>query len=254
MLEQFKKQNKRVRHYKWWQISCVIALVIIVIGGVSIGSSVFYIIKEGPRIESVLLGPSIKYLSNKEENSYVALEAIPENLKDAFIAIEDERFYEHNGIDLKAIVRAMAVNLQTGSYSQGGSTITQQVIKNCVLTPDKNIRRKIQEQYLALQLEKIYDKDKILEYYLNTIALGQGTVGVQQAAKYYFDKEVSQLSLAESVVLASITQAPSRYNPISDSEANWERVQVVLQKMTEQDLITEEEKQVALSENPYKVK
>lgn len=187
--------------------------------------------------------------ANRKE--YAKLSDIPLHLQQAVIASEDERFYEHNGIDIKGIMRALITNLKSLSFSEGASTITQQLVKNNVLTSDKKLTRKIQEQYLALQFENIYDKDTILEYYLNTIGLSQGISGVQAASKRYFGKDVSELNLTESAVIAGIIQWPNKYDPIRKPENNWERVQRILQKMEEQGYITSEERTAALKENPY---
>ncbi len=180
----------------------------------------------------------------------VTMDQIPQDLADAFVAIEDERFYEHNGIDIQGIMRAAYVAITTGFKRQeGASTITQQLIKNTVLTTwtqEKTLaeraKRKVQEQYLALQLEKnAQDKSKILEQYMNTINLGQNTLGVQAAAKRYFNKNVWDLTLSECAAIAGITQNPSRYNPISHPEDNKDRRQKVLENMKDQGYISQEE-------------
>ena len=155
------------------------------------------------------------------------------------VAIEDERFYDHNGIDLKGILRAGIIGITNGGhFSEGASTITQQLLKNNVFTNWTNetsmadkFKRKIQEQYLALQLEKKVSKEWILENYLNTINLGQNTLGVQAASRRYFNKNVSELTLSECAVIAAITQNPSRLNPISHPEKNLERRDKVLGNM-----------------------
>ena len=180
---------------------------------------------------------------------YVTLDRIPRHMQQAFVAIEDERFYEHNGIDLQGIVRAGFVTvtnmLKGESGMQGASTITQQLIKNNVLTSwtgettfVEKLQRKIQEQYLALQLEeKVNDKDWILENYLNTINLGSNTLGVQSAANKYFGKDVSELTLSESAVIAGITQNPYGYDPIRFPEKNAGRRERVLKAMLDQGYI-----------------
>lgn len=175
-------------------------------------------------------GKPIDSFEPAENREYVELKDIPLNLQHAVVATEDERFYEHNGIDIRGIFRAIVTNLKSGSLSEGASTITQQLIKNNILSSDKAFTRKIQEQYLAIEFEKLYSKDTILEYYLNTIGLGQGVSGVRAASKRYFGKDVKDLSLTECVVIAVITQRPTYYNPISNPENNWEKVKVVLQK------------------------
>lgn len=190
----------------------------------------------------------------------VSMEDIPEDLAHAFVAIEDERFYEHNGIDLRGILRAAYVGLTTGEFSEGASTITQQLIKNNVLTTWTSesergfaykLKRKIQEQYLAVKLEQEMDKDVILENYMNTINLGQNTLGVQAASRRYFGKSVWDLNLSECAVIAAITQNPSRYNPISHPEDNAARRQDVLEKMLEQGYISQSQYNEAMADDVY---
>ena len=190
---------------------------------------------------------------------YATIDEIPENLQHAFVAIEDERFYEHNGIDLKGILRAGVKGIASGGhFSEGASTITQQLLKNNVFTSwtsessfaDK-LERKIQEQYLAVQLEKKVSKDWILENYLNTINLGQNTLGVQSASRRYFNKDVSELTLSECAVIAAITQNPSRFNPISNPDKNKERRDKVLNNMLTQGYISQEEFDDAIADDVY---
>ncbi len=193
-------------------------------------------------------GKEIDRLHGEENREYVQLDQIPENLQKAVVSIEDERFYEHNGIDPKGILRALMINIQTHSFSQGASTITQQLIKNEVLTSEKQLTRKIQEQYLAVQLEKNLTeklgskeaaKNYILELYLNTMSLGHGLNGVQAASLYYFGKNVSELTLAECATLAGITKNPSYYSPVRFPEHITERRATVLQKMVDLGYITQ---------------
>ncbi len=189
---------------------------------------------------------------------YVPIEQIPEDLQNAFIAVEDSRFREHNGIDKKGILRAGLTGLLSGEFSQGASTITQQLIKNCIF-PDfvnetkwEKIQRKIQEMYLAVEIEKIVDdKDVILENYLNIINLGQNTLGVQTAARRYFGKDVSELTLSECATIAAITQSPEYLNPITNPEANDQRRKKVLKNMLEQEYITEVEYETAVADDVY---
>ena len=155
----------------------------------------------------------MQQLSDYSSNRiFISYKDIPDNLKNAFISIEDERFYEHDGIDFKGILRALWTDIRRGSTSQGASTLTQQLIKNNVFEAggESNIiakvKRKIQEQYLAIKAEKKHPKDKILTDYLNTINLGKGTLGVETAAKYYFGKSAKDLSLSECAVLAGISK------------------------------------------------
>ena len=193
--------------------------------------------------------------SNREE---VSFDQLPDDLVNAFIAIEDSRFYEHNGIDLKGILRAAYVSITNGRFSEGASTITQQLIKNNVLQggyetnmTDK-LRRKIQEQFLAVKLEDQLDsKETILEYYLNTINLGGNCLGVQTAANRYFGKNVWELTLSECSVLAATTSNPSRYNPLTHPKENAVRRKIVLEKMYEQNFITYDQKNDALDDDVY---
>ena len=193
--------------------------------------------------------------SNREE---VSFDQLPADLVNAFIAIEDSRFYEHNGIDLKGILRAAYVGITSGRFSEGASTITQQLIKNNVLQggyetsmADK-LRRKIQEQFLAVKLEDQLDsKETILEYYLNTINLGGNCLGVQTAAHRYFGKNVWVLTFSECTVLAATTSNPSRYNPLTHPKENAVRRKIVLEKMYEQNFITYDQKNDALDDDVY---
>lgn len=193
--------------------------------------------------------------SNREE---VSFDQLPDDLVNAFIAIEDSRFYEHNGIDLRGILRAAYVGITNGRFSEGASTITQQLIKNNVLQggyetsmADK-LRRKIQEQFLAVKLEdQLGSKETILEYYLNTINLGGNCLGVQTAAHRYFGKNVWELTLSECTVLAATTSNPSRYNPLTHPKENAVRRKIVLEKMYEQNFITYDQKNDALDDDVY---
>lgn len=193
--------------------------------------------------------------SNREE---VSFDQLPDDLVNAFIAIEDSRFYEHNGIDLKGILRAAYVGITSGRFSEGASTITQQLIKNNVLqggyetSMADTLRRKIQEQFLATKLEDQLDnKETILEYYLNTINLGGNCLGVQTAAHRYFGKNVWELTLSECTVLAATTSNPSRYNPLTHPKENAVRRKIVLEKMYDQNFITYDQKNDALADDVY---
>ena len=190
--------------------------------------------------------------------TYVKIANIPKHVQEAFIAIEDERFYEHNGIDIRGIIRAGVRGLASGFKDmEGASTITQQLLKNNVFdfmseeTFLDKVERKIQEQYLAIQLEQIMTKDEILESYLNTINLGQNSLGVQAASNRYFGKSVSELTISEAAVLAAIAKNPSGFNPITNPDANAERRELVLQNMYDQGYISESEYQDALADDVY---
>lgn len=190
--------------------------------------------------------------------TYVKIENIPKHVREAFIAIEDARFYEHNGIDIKGIIRAGVKGVASGfKTTEGASTITQQLLKNNVFdfmsesTMIEKIERKLQEQYLAVKLEEVMTKDEILESYLNTINLGQNSLGVQAAANRYFGKNVSELTLSEAAVLAAITKSPSAYNPISHPKDNATRRGYVLQYMQEQGYISQKKYEEAMADDVY---
>lgn len=248
-----------------------LALAII---GASMGIGVFKgIIDTAPSIENIdvtptgfstfvydLQGNQIGKLIAADSNRIpVAQDMIPEDLAHAFVAIEDERFYEHNGIDIKGIIRAAYVGVSQGfHFTEGASTITQQLLKNNVFTNwvyedglAEQVKRKIQEQYLAIELSKTMSKDEVLLNYMNTINLGQNTLGVQAASLRYFNKSVNTLNLSECAVIASITQNPSRFNPISHPEENAKRRSKVLNNMLEQGYITQAEYDEAMSDDVY---
>lgn len=204
-------------------------------------------------------GKTIQTLVGKDANrEYVTLDRIPTHLQNAFIAIEDARFRQHNGVDTQGVLRAFSLGLRSGgNFTQGASTLTQQLLKNQVFhggeenTLFEKLKRKVQEQHLALQIEKNYTKDQILEYYLNTINLGQNTLGVQAASKRYFNKDVSQLTLSECAVLAGITQNPSAYNPISHPTKNEAKRTTVLNYMKNQGYISSAEYTESMRDNVY---
>lgn len=206
-------------------------------------------------------GNQLQKLSAPSANRMsVSIDKIPEDLQHAVVSIEDERFYEHNGIDVQGIIRAAFVGISNGfDFTEGASTITQQLLKNNVFTnwmqEDgllESLKRKIQEQYLAVQLEKeLQNKQVILENYLNTINLGAGTYGVQAASRKYFNKDVQDLTLSEASVIAGITQNPYKFNPITHPDYNAERREKVLRHMVEQGYITEEERAEALADDVY---
>ena len=204
-------------------------------------------------------GTQIRQLSAPTSNRLpVSLDQIPVSLQHAVVAIEDERFYEHNGIDVRGIARAGMKAITTGNFSEGASTITQQLLKNNVFTDWTNestqlerFTRKFQEQYLAVQVEKKYDKSVILENYLNTINLGAGSYGVQAASKKYFNKDVWDLNLSECATLAGITQNPTKFNPITNPKANAKRRKEVLDHMLDQNYISQDEYNNALNDDVY---
>lgn len=179
-------------------------------------------------------------LHGSENRSWVSIGEMPKNLTNAFVAIEDQRFYEHNGMDLKRTAGAVLEFLK-GKTSYGGSTITQQLIKNCSGDNEATMQRKIKEIFRAISITKKHSKDEILEMYLNTISLSNGCYGVQAASNYLFGKDVSDLTLLECASLAAIPKSPYKYNPKSHPEYNKERRDTVLDKMEELGMISKEE-------------
>ena len=257
-----------------WLVKLVLVLFTVgIILSASLGYGIFKgIIDAAPEIDVASIEPSgyatmvydskgnltetlVKSGSNRLEATY---EELPQCLIDAFVAIEDSRFWSHHGVDLRSMIRA-AVGILTNNPAGGGSTLTQQLIKNNIFAGGnedsfgEKLERKLQEQYLALQLEKIMDKEIILKNYLNTINLGNNTLGVKSAAKRYFGKDVSDLTLSEATVIAGITQNPTKYNPLSEKgqKNNEEKRRVILQYMYEQGKISKEDQEEALADDVY---
>ena len=248
----------------------VCAIAVVIGGSCLVFGAAQGIIQSAPDISSINVSPEgfatkiydnegneIQTLAKTGANRiYASLDQIPIELQHAFVAIEDERFYKHNGIDLQGIMRAAMITVSDGEMSQGASTITQQLLKNNVFnayneSTMEKIKRKVQEQYLAIKLETVMSKDNILENYLNTINLGNGYYGVQAAANGYFNKDVSELTLSECAVLASITKNPSRLNPLRNPDDNKERQLAVLNNMLRQEYISTEEYSEAVEDDVY---
>jgi 1A family penicillin-binding protein len=183
------------------------------------------------------------------KRTVIPFDQISENIKEATVAIEDDNFYQHKGIKVKSIIRAVLVNLKSGSFSQGGSTITQQIVKNSLLTTDKQISRKIKEVFLALKIEKELTKDEILEVYLNESPYGGSIYGVEEATRAFFNKKPADLTVAEAAYLAAIPQAPTRYSPYGSNVDKLEsRKNLVLEQMKKLGFITPEEYEIAKNE------
>ena len=178
----------------------------------------------------------------------VTYDEVPEMVRQAFIAAEDDQFFQHSGFDYPGIARSLLVNVVPGRRLQGASTITQQTARNLFLTQDRTWRRKVQEMFLTYRIEREFSKQEILGLYLNVISFGKRTYGVAAAADYYFGKDLGELSLAEAATLARVPQAPSRYNPISNPEAAAERRRYVLRRMREIGYIDEATEQRAIAE------
>ncbi len=263
------KKQKKKRRFLVLKI-ILLALLALIIGA---GVYVYTVIKKAPAIETLDATPKgyrssvldtngdlVLALSGEESNRvYVKIEEIPADLQRAFVAIEDERFYRHHGVDFRGIIRAFYRGLKKGgNFSEGASTITQQLLKNNVFTEwteevtfRDRLERKIQEQYLAYLLERRESKQWILENYLNTINLGGGNWGVATASRYYFNKDVSKLTLSECATLAAITKNPSSFNPLKNPDENRYRREHVLNKMLTLEFISQEEYDQAMADDVY---
>ncbi|GIW61912.1 MAG: hypothetical protein KatS3mg089_0764 [Patescibacteria group bacterium] len=192
--------------------------------------------------------PFFSFYEAKSKNN-VPIDQIPEITKKAVISIEDKNFYQHNGFSIEGLARAILANIEEERFSQGGSTITQQLVKNTLLSPEKSLLRKYQELVLALEIERRFSKDDILEMYLNTVYFGEGAFGIQDAAQSYFGKDAKNLTLAESALLAAILPAPSALSPLSgDAQRAFDRQELVLRLMEEQGYITRQERLAAEKE------
>ncbi|MCM3241206.1 penicillin-binding protein 1A [Cytobacillus firmus] len=187
-----------------------------------------------------------KISANKNEG--ISIDKIPDHMKNAVIAIEDHRFYEHGGIDLKGIGRAFFTNLKAGGIVEGGSTLTQQLTKNALLSAEKTYKRKLEEFFLAIEIEKEYSKDEILQMYLNQVYFGEGAWGIKRAAMKYYAKDVEDLSISEAALLAGLVKAPSAINPYQNEDKAIERRNLVLDRMKEHSFISEKEWEKAKNE------
>ena len=201
--------------------------------------------------------PSITYLDRNgaliavrgtQQAPPADLDSLPDYVPAAFIAIEDRRFYHHPGFDPVGMSRAMAANMRAGRVVQGGSTLTQQLAKNLFLSPDQNMKRKVQELMLAVWLELKFSKQEILALYLNRVYFGAGAYGIEAASQRYFDKSARQLTVGEAALLAGLLKAPSRYSPVSESERAATRATVVLNEMVDAGVITPEQRAAAVTE------
>ena len=199
-------------------------------------------------------GNEIANVHAAENRRPVKISQVPKNLQNAFVAVEDNRFYEHMGVDPRGIMRALWSNVRGQTISEGGSTITQQLAKNAYLTQERTMKRKVQEVFLALQLERQYTKQEILELYLNQIYFGQGAYGVQAAARTYFGKNVEDLDLNECAMLAGIPKSPNYYSPTNNLQAAEERKAVVLDQMEKYGYINASEASKAKKEELKLVK
>ncbi len=257
-----KKRARKQQAGHWSKIlkwSLWSVLILMVASFVAIMAVFIYLSKDLPKITSLKdYHPSIITTVHSDDNRKIAefykerrvvvpLERIPLQLQQAFIAAEDARFYKHQGIDLFSILRAFFKNLEAGTIVQGGSTITQQVTKSFLLTPERSYERKIKEAILAYRIDKTFSKEDILYLYLNQIYLGHGAYGVQAAAENYFAKSVEEMNLAECAMMAGLPQAPSRYSPFHYPEKAKQRQVYVLNRMQSEGYISNVEASEAIN-------
>ncbi|MDR0898467.1 MAG: PBP1A family penicillin-binding protein [Oscillospiraceae bacterium] len=249
-----KKKGFIRRHWRW------IAAAVFTVGALVMTFGVFEVQHWQP-LDTIKLtklaqtsrlydreGALVATLRGKENRTTVPLERVPLEVQNAFIAAEDLRFQNHNGFDLVRIFGSIYADLRSGSYAQGASTITQQLVKLTHLSNVKSLARKAEEIYLAIQVEARYTKDEILEMYLNTIYFGEGAYGIQTAAEVFFDKDVSELTAAEGAALAATIKAPSAYGPIASPETNQTRRNYILRTMAENGLLDPAAAEVAQAE------
>ncbi|MGI6308378.1 MAG: PBP1A family penicillin-binding protein [Dethiobacteria bacterium] len=259
--------KKKRRKFKFWKAAFLLLMVFFVLFCVGVLTIVFSYVMGAPGFNKGVLQPpvtsyiydrqgkEITRLYDEQNRIEIPLEQIPEHVQKAFIAIEDERFEKHFGVDPLAILRAFVSNLRRRTWTgQGGSTITQQVVKNAFLTQEKTFARKIQEAWLAIKMERQYSKDEILEIYLNQCYFAHGAYGVETAANIYFGKSASELTIAEGALLAGVPRSPNYYSPYMNFESSRQRQSLVLSKMYElgyinhQEMIDAKEEEIILSE------
>ncbi|MDR3425683.1 MAG: PBP1A family penicillin-binding protein [Alphaproteobacteria bacterium] len=239
-----------------------VGVVAAIWGGVVAGVYVGYCAIDLPDVHEVTQPPRRPSVALEAEDGtifarygdligeHVTLDSIPAYVPEAIIAIEDRRFYHHFGIDLLGILRAVVRNVVAGHTVQGGSTLTQQLAKNLFLSPERTLKRKVQEMLLAFWLEHTYTKDQILTAYLNRVYLGSGAYGVDAAARIYFNKPASELNVREAAIIAGLLRAPSRFSPKRDQVQSMERAKVVLQAMVDEGYITDAQRNKAIAGGP----
>src|SRR3989304_1391547 len=239
--------KKTKRFLKFLFIAVAIVLSIIVVIGLVL---VIYYTSTLPTLEELtpsqiaetskvyaLDGSLITEFHAEENREIISFNDISDYIKDAIVAVEDKRFFEHQGVDYRRIIGAFIADIRSGEWEQGASTITQQYVKNIYFTPEKTFRRKLNEALIAIQIERNYTKNKILEMYLNTINFGSGAYGIEKASETYFGKNASALNLPEAALLAGLVRAPEIYSPFNDMEKAKRRRDLVLQLMYEQEMI-----------------
>lgn len=242
VLKWLKPFNEKYPRFKWFVYSIAGFIVISLLGYLFILLGGRFVVDEKNFVlsESTVLltedGEEIIKLYD-ENRTYVPINDIPDHVRQAFLAIEDHRFYDHAGVDFWAVTRALSRDILTLSKAEGASTITQQLVKNVELTNDKSWMRKTKEVMGAIYLERVKTKDEILEYYLNEIYFGHGIYGIEAASQYFFSKSVEELNLSEAAMLAAMPKAPNRYSPLNNEELTLERRNLVLERMYNLDMI-----------------
>ncbi len=252
------KQKKPKSKFRFIKYLFLIGLLLFFIAGGAAAAVIVNYINDAPPINPVKLetvetsylydsaGEEVTAMHEEQNRIMVSLDEIPEHVKEAFIAIEDERFEDHFGFDIIGSARAAYTNFQTGAIVQGASTITQQLAQNAFLTTETTYERKIQEIWLAIQMEQMYSKSEILELYLNRIYFGNGAYGVEAAALNYFDKSISEVSLNEAAMLAGAVRSPNFYNPFDNQVEAEKRMRTVLHNMRRLEYISEADYRQAL--------
>ena len=265
-----KKKADKSRSRVWLIVKLfVVAVLLALIAGLAMaGGAIFALTRDLPELDELernklAVNTTIYDRTGKvllaelhggENRVLVPSAKIPDVMKEATVAVEDERFYEHHGVDYQGVVRALVLNVQAGGIVQGGSTITEQYIKNAYVGDERTYQRKLREAVLAWQLEDKWTKDRILTAYLNTVYYGAGAYGVEAAARTYFHKHASHLNLKEAAMLAAMPKFPSAYSPTTDPEMAKQQRDKVLQLMADQGYITQEraDKQMASKLHVYK--
>lgn len=227
------------------RILLIILFTIIVIGGIFVFNG-YQMYKDA--LDTISLQDKVSQI--QEGTSYLSLENLPENYKNAVVSVEDRRYYDHGPIDFIAITRAIVTNIKNQEFLEGGSTITQQVAKNLyfISTEENSALRKVAEIFMAYNLEKSYDKDTILELYVNTIYFGDGYYGIQEACQGYLKKDAKDMTLFESTMMAGIPNAPSVYAPTVNLDLTLNRQRKVISTMVENEYISQEEADKLITE------
>jgi penicillin-binding protein 1A len=239
-----------------WVLAALVLVLLLVSGGLAVAAYLYWptdlpsvtaLDEYTPSIGTKVFADDDELLTEfqAERRIFVPVRAIPDHVKNAVIAIEDHRFYQHSGLDVPGIVRAAYANFRHGRIVQGGSTITQQLAKMLFLTPDRRFERKVKEALLALKLEREYSKDRLLEIYLNQIYLGHGAYGVEAAARTYFGVSAQELTVAQAALLAGLPRAPGNYSPFEHPELARRRRSTVIARMVESRVLTAEQAKLA---------